>query len=106
MGSTRDAPCDLLGHAPVRQAQHDNVDTIRQFDDIGDEPGTRRVPPGSGDVVADDIVARSHEVGRQDAAHVAEADETNGRHGHPSFWSSARSARSAFLAETPAGAPQ
>ncbi len=56
--------------------------------------------------MADDIVAHSHEVGRQDAAHVAQTDETNCRHGHPSFCSSARSARSALLAETPAGAPQ
>lgn len=101
-----DLSCHLLGHAAVGQAQDGDVDETSELGHVGGEHGPYRIPPGSGDIVADDIVARRDEVPRQDAAHIAEPDEANRRHSQSSFCSSARTASSDLRAETPAGAPQ
>ncbi len=64
-----------------------------------------RVGGGAGDVECDDFEPRIDEVGRQDAAHVAQADDADQLVGHvPSC--SARTDWSARLADSPAGPPQ
>ena len=106
-GSCGDRPRHPLGRIAVGQAQHDDVGAAGQ---LGRRSATNAAPVGvplrSGDVVADDVVARADEVRRQDAAHVAEADEADRRHRQPSLLCRRAPASSARRAETPAGAPQ
>jgi hypothetical protein len=101
-----DGPCDLLRNAAVGKAEDDDVGPARQLGQVTDELGSRRAPLRSGNVVAHDRVARLDEIPRQDASHVAEADEADRVDAHSRACSSARTASRDRRAETPAGAPQ
>ena len=99
------ATCSDAG--PSGKAEDDDVGAARPA--AATSPtnvGPVGAPLRAGDVVADDLVTRPDEVRRQDAAHVAETDEADRRHGQPPLCSAARTASSDRRAETPAGAPQ
>ncbi len=70
-----DGSCDLLRYAAVGKAEDDDVGATRHLVQVTDELGPRRAPTRSRNVVTHDLVARVHEILRQDAAHIAEADE-------------------------------
>ena len=97
---------DLLRNPAVRKAEDDEVGAARQLGQVNDELGPCGAPTRSGNVVAQDLVTRLDKIPRQDAAHVAEADEADRLDAHSSSRSSARTASSDRRAETPAGAPQ
>ena len=105
-GSAGDLPRHPLGHGAVGQAQDDDVGAAGQLGQVLGEHRPGRVPLRPGDVVADDVVAGADEIRRQDAAHVAEADEADGRHAQSVALLFGAHGQHDRRAETPAGAPQ
>ena len=106
IGDGEDLARDPFGRRAVREAQHDHVGAPRDLGHGGHVRGARRRALRAERVVSHDSEAGLREVRGQDAAHVAEADESDGLlHRVPDC----RAARTALMprrAATPAGAPQ
>ena len=106
--TARISPVDLFGRRAVGQAQHDDVGAPRDLGHGAHVRGARGRALRAERVVRDDREAGLHEVRGQDAAHVAEADESDAC---PSSRVADRAQARTRLdrsrrAATPAGAPQ
>ena len=105
VGGGGDRPRHLLGGARIGKAEHDNLRASGDLVDARCEVRTGWATTGPRQVVGDHLVSRPDQVGPQDAPHVAQSHEPDGRDRHRSV-PSARTAWSARFAESPAGAPQ